>query len=341
MGQAPEEQDKLRLIRAIRAADFVVSCGGGPFYSNRRSLPGLTFRQNVLHVRLAQALGKPVLFFPQSFGPFGSPAARRTVGRMLGHPRTAAIMVRESLSLEAVSRLVPASLRSKIEPCPDLAFWLSPEAEPGAIKLPALPRPWLFLTVRDWDFPEARSAAERGEMRRRYLEAVRKAACRFSLERAGSVIIIPHTRGPGDFEDDRIISRRLHVRLRADIPAERLALLDIPDKASPSDLIALYAQADLLLATRTHAAIFGLLSGRPVVSIHYQPKGLGIMASVGLADRCLPIAGVDPERLGRTLDVAAEQTGGEAGRIAERIAALRSEIAARIGRALAAAEGRP
>jgi colanic acid/amylovoran biosynthesis protein len=333
-------RENVRLLRAIRSADFVVSCGGGPFYSNRRSLPGLTFRQNVLHIRLAQALGKPVLFFPQSFGPFGSPAARRAVGRMLAHPRTAAILVRDPLSLGAVSRLVPASARAKIEPCPDLAFWLSPQSEPGAIGLPALPRPWLFLTVRDWDFPEAGSLAERKEMRRRYLHAVHRAALRFSIERAGSVFIIPHTRGPGDFEDDRIVSRQLHALLRADVPTERLALLDLPDAASPADLIALYAQADLLLATRTHAAIFGLLSGRPVVSIHYQPKGLGIMASVGLADRSLPIAGVDGASLRRAMEAAIGRPDGEAGQMAGRIAALRSEIEVRIGRILDAVEGR-
>jgi colanic acid/amylovoran biosynthesis protein len=325
----------VRLVRAIRGSDFVVSCGGGPFYSNRRRRPGLTFAQNVLHVRLAQAFGKPVLFFPQSFGPFGSPAARRTVARLLAHRRTSRILVREERSLETVTRMIPARLQARIEPCPDLAFLLSPEpaGRPNPI-VQAMPRPRLAVTVRDWDFPEAAGAPERRRMRDRYLEAVATAALRFALEHGGGVFIVPHTRGPGDFEDDRIVSRRLFDRLKADLPADRLALLEIPDTASPLDLVSLYGQADLVLATRTHAAVFGLLAGRPVVSIHYQPKGREIMASLGLDGLSLPIAELEAESLRSAMQAAAGRSETEAARIAGRIAAFRVEIQARIGRAL-------
>lgn len=327
--------DKVRLVREIRTSDFVISCGGGPFYSNRRRLPGLTFAQNVLHVRLAQAMGKPVLFFPQSFGPFGSAAARRTVMRLLGHPRTARILVRESISAEATARTLPAAARARIELCPDMVFGLLPGPLSGAgWGLEAMPPPRLIVSVRDWDFPEAANGADRRRRRESYLESVQAAVLRFGRESQGSIMIVPHTRGPGDFEDDRIISRILWKRMRKNLPAGRLALLDPPDETSPLSLISLYARADLILATRTHSALFGLLAGRPVVSIHYQPKGLGIMGSVGLAARTLPIADCDAASLLRTLEEAAGQTEAEAARIAERIGQLREEIEIRIARTL-------
>jgi colanic acid/amylovoran biosynthesis protein len=333
--------DKIRLIREIRSSDFVISCGGGPFYSNRRRWPGLTFAQNVFQVRLAQAWGKPVLFFPQSFGPFGSAAARRTVRRLLGHPRTARILVREPISAEALARMLPAAVRARVELCPDMVFGLPPGPLGGVgLGLETMPRPRLALSVRDWDFPEAAGAVDRSRLRESYLESVRAAALRFCRESRGSIAIVPHTRGPGDFEDDRIISRILWQRLQQDLPAGRLALLDLPDEMSPLDLISLYARADLILATRTHAAIFGLLAGRSVVSIHYQPKGLGILGSVGLAARTLPIADCDAASLLRILEEAAGQTTAETARITARIGQLREEIEIRIARTLDEVAGR-
>jgi colanic acid/amylovoran biosynthesis protein len=333
--------DKVRLIREIRSSDFVISCGGGPFYSNRRLRPGLTFAQNVFHVRLAQAMGKPVLFFPQSFGPFRSKAACRTVLRMLDHPRTAQILVRDPISAASLARMVPPSNRARIGQCPDLVFGFDPGPLRGsAPRLGDLPSPRLAVSVRDWDFPEASGGAGRSERRAAYLEAVQAAIVRFCLERQGGVAIVPHTRGPGDFEDDRIVARLLRDRLRRDLPPGRVAFLDLPDRTSPLDLMSLYAEADVILATRTHAALFGLLVGRPVVSIHYQPKGLGIMGAVGLAERSLPIGDCDAARLYRALEEAAGQGPAETARIAVRIQGLRGEIEARISDALVAAGGR-
>ncbi len=333
--RAADVAGKSRLIREIRSSAFVVSCGGGPFYSNRRRFPGPTFAQNVLHVRLAQALGKPVVFFPQSFGPFASPAAERTVARLLAHPRTARILVREPDSAALLSRILPASARAAVAACPDMVFSLRPErGARGDARLEALPAPRLVLSVRGWDFPEADTRPGKEDLRSRYLDAVSQAAVGFQRERGGSVAVVPHTRGPGDFEDDRIVSRKLASRLGRVLPPGRLAFLDIPDAASPEDMIALYAGADLILATRTHAAVFGLLAGRPIVSIHYQPKGAGLMAALGLESRTLPIAEVDGPHLLRLMDQAARRPASEAVRVAGRIGELGAEIEVRLASVL-------
>lgn len=332
---------KSRLIREILGSDLVIAGGGGIFFSNRRHAPGLTFAQNILHVRLAQALGKTIVFFPQSFGPFASRPAARATARMLSHPETAAIMVRESLSAEALARLLPAAAREKISLCPDLAFRFEPRPVVGGPRLDGWPRPRLVVALRDWDFPEASGPSEKDRLRRRYLESVRSAVARFARARGGSVVLVPQTRGPGDAEDDRVITRELQDCLRADLPADRLAVHELPATAGPDVFPALYAQADLVLAARTHAALFGLLAGRPVVSIHYQPKGLGIMASLGLARQTLPIAKLEGPRLQRTLEEAAEQTEAGTARILCRISALKEEIGIRIARVLDEAERRP
>jgi colanic acid/amylovoran biosynthesis protein len=316
-----------RLLSSIRACDFAVSTGGGPFFSNRRSFPGLTFFQNILHVRLAQALGKPVVFFPQSFGPLRSPAARRSVLRLLEHPRTAGILVREPFSRAWLFSGLSAGARGKVESCPDMAFRLDPpRSDSDDPCLAGLPRPRLALTVRDWDYPEAATPAERRELKGCYLPAVRDAALEFVSRRGGGAAVVAHTRGPGDFENDRIISRRLWGLLKRSLPAERLRLVDLPDDTPPERFLELYASADVVLATRMHSAIFALLAGTAAVSVHYQPKGPGVMSMLGLEEYSLPISRPDPAALAGALGSALDAMPGLRTRLSDRIAGFRADI---------------
>jgi colanic acid/amylovoran biosynthesis protein len=254
---------------------------------------------------------------------------------MLDHPKTARILVREEISSAALRRLAPASVRDKMEICPDMAFLLEPDTARAADpRISRLPRPRLALTVREWDFPEAGTREEKRHARDGYLQAVRAAALHVVLKRRGSVVLVPHTRGPGAFEDDRIVSRRLWDRLAKDLPPDRKVFLDLPDETAPEDLLSLYAGMDVVLATRTHSAIFALLAGTPAVSVHYQPKGRGIMAMLGLAGRSLSIAGLGEAALIEALDAALDDDGESRRRVAARIAILREEISACLRTAL-------
>ncbi len=288
-----------------------------------------------MNVRLAQALGKPVYFFPQSFGPFLSSAARRAVLRLLSHPRTARVFVRETLSYEWLHALVPACVRDRMELCPDMAFRLEPsdsKADDPALAL--LSRPRLVLTVRDWDFPEAGTPREREALKSRYLRAVGNAALRFVSRRGGSVVVVPHTRGPGDFEDDRIVSGRLWALLKDALPEARRRRVEFPGETPPTRFPALYASADVVLATRTHSAIFALLSGTAAVSIHYQPKGPGIMSMLGLEEYSFLISDLDASALAEAMESVLGRMPGLREPLAERLAAIRSEIDEKLHSAL-------
>jgi len=328
---------KRRLIEEIRSSDFAISSGGGCFYSNRKAFPGPTFMQNILHVRLAQAMGKPVIFFPQSFGPFSSRLAQVSVLGLLRHTKTAKIFVRESLSYDALLCLGDHSVRKKMELCPDMAFYLGPEERdaPPDLSISALPRPRVIMTLRQWDFPQGRTPGEKRALRANYLAAFREVALAVVRAWKGSVVILPHTRGPGAFEDDSIISRRFWEELRRDIPESRIVFVPLPRNASPFRMMDLYALADVVLGTRTHSAIFALLRGVPAVSVYYQPKGLGIMESLGLADFCLPMADLSAaELLKKTEDVL--RRAAEIRRTAqENIAALRPIMEAKLRSAFA------
>jgi polysaccharide pyruvyl transferase WcaK-like protein len=274
-------KDKRALWEALRGADLVISSGGGYFYSSRRYFPGPMFLQNYAHIRAARLLGRPLVFFPQSFGPLFSPAAARLLKSALSGGNVVKILARERASFDALARLLAGTGgRDKIGLCPDMA--LDPEgyrafSADSPVDLSALPRPVVAMTLRQWDFPEDRGCGEAKGRRAAYLRAMADACRHVALAMGGTIVIFPQSRGPGVFEDDRIISGLFRERLAGDIPEGRLILAALPDSAAPASILGLLSQADLVIATRFHSALFGLIAGIPVISIGYQPKAGGIM----------------------------------------------------------------
>jgi len=314
---------KTELFRAIRRADLVIGSGGGYFYSNRAAGPGPMFLQNILHLKLARLMKKPVVLFPQSFGPTFNPAAERLLRNMLEDVGVRHVLVREDHSRRFLESLLGNAFdESRFDFCPDMAFWLEPgrEAEnPGTWA--AWPRPVTAVTVRNWDFPDCRTGGRKERMRWEYLAGLEETAVRIHRKWSGTILVFPQSRGPGLFENDRTASLRLFEAMKKKIPARNLAWVDFPDAVSPRAVLSFLSRADLLLATRFHSALLALIGGVPVLSLSYQPKSSGMMKTLGLERYSIDIAEAGPE----VLWPLAEELMGRWGR-------LRPEIGARIGR---------
>ncbi len=301
---------KRQLLAAIRRADLVVSSGGGYLFSARRTVPGPMFLQAWAQVRVAQRMGRPVLFAPQSFGPLANRPAERLLRRLLADGRVRAVLAREEASLDLVRNLLGGTGREDTASlCPDLAFLAEerlPEASAVPPEMAALPPPRLAVTVRDWLSP-GRSARRRGARRHEYVEAVASACGAFCRRTGGSVAVLPHARGPGALEDDRAVSAELHGRLQGTAPGGRTALVDLPGDALPARVEAAVGAADVVLGTRFHSVILALVAGVPAVALGYQPKSLGMMRMMGLERYCLPMDGAEPDRLADLLVELAER----------------------------------
>ncbi|MFC8449248.1 polysaccharide pyruvyl transferase family protein [Kitasatospora sp. NPDC057223] len=262
---------------AVSRADLVVSMGGGYLLAR----PGPDGYQNVFFVLLpaliAQKARVPVVFAPQSYGPFPAAAQRRLVGRVLR--RAALVLAREDVSVELLKECgVPAG---QVRRAADAGFAFAPEpAADWRSRLAADGRQLVGVTARRWLAPAEQERYERA-----------LAATVDALQEDGAqVVLIPQVTTDYLGDDDRIVERRIAGYCTS-------APLRIDERLDYRELKGLYTECSLLVGTRFHSVIFALTSGVPCVAIEYEHKTRGIMADLGLEEWVLPIAEVTAARL--------------------------------------------
>ncbi|MCJ7523929.1 MAG: polysaccharide pyruvyl transferase family protein [Candidatus Aminicenantes bacterium] len=318
-------------LRRLRQSDFVMACGGGYFYSTRR-LPGLTFWQNYLHIRLAIFFKKKIIFFPQSYGPLENTLSRRLLAGLLASGFVRVVFAREETSLAVLREILPAGIDDqKLQSCPDMAFNFSPELEYflPTIDLSDLPRPRLALALRDWSFPALKTGAAKKLALENYLQAVIATCQALHRKYGSSFFIYSQAQGPSLAEDDRLISGYIHDRLRAVIPCTHLRLVGTPLGVSPAWIIDLLRQADMLITSRMHAAIFAFLAGIPAAVIGYQHKSSGILQSLDLQACALAIEEVQSETLQSLSEDVLQNRKGWVEKIERTVPGIRKTIEAK------------
>ncbi len=327
------------LKEAMEEADLVVASGGGYFWSGRRALPGPMFLQNISHLKAASKRGKPLVVFPQSFGPLYGPFHGRILRRALEADEIIKIFAREQRSADYLRRLLrgPAA-RDKVEVCPDMAFLLDGQARKHSLQGPdgGLRRPILAVTLRKWGFPETRGRAKRKERQKRYLEEVAHFCEHHALDSGGSIIVFAQSRGPGEFEDDRPISKALVDRLGNIIPQAVVRYVEGGDGTCLECAASALSQADLVLATRMHSAILAFGLGIPALTIAYQPKTSGIMKLLDLERYSFEIGCLQATHLVAAAQKILASPDGLRDHIRDKTLGIRKEIEAKLGRALEA-----
>ena len=293
---------KARLLSALARSDLVISSGGGYLYSLRRWIPGPTFLEHLLHIRVAALLDRPVLLFPQSFGPFLNGAALALLKNAIMARAVVKVLAREEISLNILLELLPERASAKVGLCPDVCFLLAGVKtwDSGPFEeVSGLDRPIICVTVREWTSPEKTSSGRAQGQKRDYLEVFLKALRRLLDRYGGSILVVPHVHGPGESEDDRAISVEFMKRAAGVIPRERLRLLDREGPRTPEETIRLYSLADLVVGTRLHSCIFAILAGVNFMAVGYLPKTRGTLEMIGLEDFFVDMWKMDADELFR------------------------------------------
>lgn len=269
-------------VDAIRAADLVVSLGGGYLNGKGNFAGDLNVYFLLAPLLLAERLGKPVVCAPQSYGPFGDHRQERWVFNVLN--KAELLMVREATSVELLTKLGirPRLMHQSVDS--GFAFEGPPvkDALYERFKLPKTTR-FIGVTARQW-LPVAQQA--------KYERAVATTIDYLQRTYGVRAVLIPQVTATYHADDDRIVEKRIASYCD---PASQPLLID--ESIDHKILKAMYGELDYLIGTRFHSVIFGLTSMVPCVAIEYEHKTGGIMHDLGLDEWVIKIGEVTAPKL--------------------------------------------
>jgi colanic acid/amylovoran biosynthesis protein len=273
-------------VAAIREADAVVALGGGYLNGKNNAGGDLNVYYLLLPARLAERLGKPVVFAPQSYGPFGNAKQERWARNVLN--KTDFIMVREQTSMEILAKLgVKAELLHKTVDS-GFAFTVPPKPDVLAQYGVKSDERVVGMTARNWLAPEAQAAYEKA-----LAQTIDYIYKKYSMR----VLLIPQVTSAFQADDDRIVEKR--IAGYCDPESNPIVVDEMVDHKT---LKAMYGSLDYLIGTRFHSVIFGLTSWVPAIAIEYEHKTGGIMHDLGLDEWVLKIASVTADDLNALID---------------------------------------
>lgn len=252
-------------LRELRTCSAVVSSGGTYLVDH------YNFLHRYAEIRVARALGKPVLLWTQSLGPFETRQARflaRRIGRNVD-----AVFCRDQRSMAAWTRVTRSPAR--LELAPDAVFALEPAPHDQVSTSDVA-----IVSVREWSRGVDTSAIDVGGYRDMMRAAVQELVAAGASVRASSTC-----QGvPGYAYDDAA---------HADLLLGDLPVMIDREFHRPDELMAVVAGARVVVSTRMHLAIMALLARVPVIAVAYEFKTVELFASLGLADSVVSIEDAD------------------------------------------------
>ena len=296
-------------FRTIAEADVVVSTGGTYF------VPAYWLGLRYMEFDILQALGQPYVLFTQSVGPFDTMPKDRLKPIFEG---ARLMMLRGQESEDSVLAIAPAT-RTVVRA--DAAFSLADADQLAAAQTRDWPSsPLVAISVRDW--PHFVTVDSEAGMTR-YRESVAAAATHLVRTHGARVRFLSTCQGRPKYRfDDSAVALDIVALLPDDVRAH----VEV-DRAAhhPLAIRDAYAEADLVIATRMHAAILALAGGTPVLGIAYEFKTQELLDTLGLPDWVEDIETITPGTLVARLDRVIEGLPTERAALFEGVEAMRAD----------------
>jgi colanic acid/amylovoran biosynthesis protein len=202
--------------------------------------------------------------------------------------RAALVLLRDEASLANVRDLGVHGEHVRVTA--DAVFVLSPPA--GITRGEARNRKRVAISVREWEHFKTR-ANEAGTAA--YQEGVRKLVAHLVWKHEAEVVFLSTCQGVEEYWTD---DSRAATAIAAKLPAEVQASVTVDSSFHrPHELLHLLSAFDLIIATRMHMAILGMVAGTPVIPIAYEFKTKELFRSIGFPELVHDIETVTPESL--------------------------------------------
>ena len=172
-------------------------------------------------------LGKKLILFPQTFGPFKGSFARRVARYIVKHCEF--VYLRDKKSIDDARRLLPASQASKVRFCFDVGFLLKPEAKPdydsawiAAAKSNS--RPLVGFNVSGLLYSGGYTGKNEFGLKADYRALVENMIDFLIREKSASVALVSHVQseksGTGPAEGDDAVCLEIFNRLQSKYPGQ-------------------------------------------------------------------------------------------------------------------------
>ena len=281
-------------LKFISETDVFGSIAGGDSFADIYGL------ERLFYVGLPQILiillGKKLIVFPQTFGPFKGSFARRIARYIISHSEC--VYLRDKKSIDDARKLLPASQAGKVKFCFDVGFLLKPEAKPNydnswIAAAKANNRPLVGFNVSGLLYSGGYTGKNEFGLKADYRVLVENMIEFFIREKSAAVVLVSHVQsenlGSGPGEGDDAVCREIFARLQTKYPGQ--LFFAGADFTAPQ-VKHVIAQCDFFTGSRMHACIAALSQGVPAVAISYSDKFVGVLETLGMTE-----AVADPRKL--------------------------------------------
>jgi polysaccharide pyruvyl transferase WcaK-like protein len=270
-------------LKQIAEADLVGDIRGGDSFSDIYGVRG--FVLGSLPAIIALLLGKKLVLFPQTYGPYSSRTARVVARWIL--LRSGRMLSRDAEGRGVVHSLLSEAGRSReVKFCPDVAFALDsvPVAQPDI--QPPLDRkvgtPLVGFNINGLLYNGGYTRDNMFGLAMDYKAFVHQLAEELVRKTDAHFLLIPHTFAPfGHVESDNEASQRVLTDVETRYPG-RIHL--VSREYDQSEIKTIIGICDFFIGSRMHACIAALSQGVPAVGVAYSRKFKGVFDSAGVGE---------------------------------------------------------
>lgn len=256
------------LHRTMRECDIIFDIGGGDSFSD--IYPWWRFNLILGTKVAARMAGVPLVFSPQTIGPFFSRRARIAAKSVMG--MASHIFARDEASFAVLNEM---GMAAKSSLTTDVAFALpfTAPADKDARDLASGPIK-VGLNVSAYLYRHGDVPADNIRLKVNYRALVDSILTRFSQDQRYELHLVPHVLlRSRQYDDDYNMAEELQQRFPAAIVPHRFH--------GPSDAKSYIAALDLLLGSRMHATIAAISSNIAVLPLGFSRKFNGLYDSLG------------------------------------------------------------
>lgn len=283
-------KSEMKSLSDYSSADLIVSTGGTYLVESYSIEP------RIFDYKISLLMGKPLIFFTQSLGPFTIPKNRHSLKQIF--EKSPLILLRDHKSQNHIIELGIEKDNTYVTA--DAAFAL---ADPLAIAtakntthLSSPPR--IAISVRDWKHFKT---VEPAVGREKYLRAIKDLTVHLVEKHNAKITYISTCQGIPEYwtDDSKFaleIAARLPGRIADSVTVNR-------DFHSPKALAEIAKNYDIVIATRLHMAILSLGAGIPVFPIAYEFKTKELFNKLGQGHWTVDIEEIEPQSLLNSVDL--------------------------------------